>query len=211
MYDLKVKDFFGLEETKGNIGIEVETEFDGPFSGIDSSPNTTKYWKDTKDNSLKGYSTEYVLKKPVNYKSVPEVVNILCKHINSLESNMKPSIRTGIHIHINMQDSLIKDVFKFLIVYYCLETILTNNCGENRQGNLFCLRTRDAEYVIEQLKMAVTADDIYLLRTDDLRYTSLNIQSLFSFGSLELRSLATTKNLDNIVEWAEVLKSIKTE
>ena len=48
-----------------------------------------------------------------------------------------------------------------------------------------------------------------MLDTDQIRYCSLNYSSLFKFGTLEFRALATLPNFEKIEEWAIILVNLR--
>lgn len=204
-FDQKVKEYFATNNTSGDIGIEIEMETTSP---LNFEP-FVEHWNFENDGSLRGFGTEFVLKKPIPIKSVKTVMDKTRSSLKDHGVEIVDTVRAGIHIHINMQKYKLKDVLKFLTCYYAMETALTNYCGRGRQGNLFCLRARDAAYAISLLESAVQAEDFYMLQTNQLRYSAMNLQSLFSFGSLEFRALATTPNLEKVEEVVEILSRIR--
>lgn len=204
-WDSKVKDVCGLVETKGDFGIEIEME-----TNKEVYPDyVTSDWHVKGDDSLRGHSAELVLKKPIDHDKVDKVVDKLKGSLTLSDIKILDSVRASTHIHMNMQDSTIKDLFKFFMCYYPLETVLVNGCNEGRRGNLFCLRVRDAEYIHQALYNAIESNELLHLRTNNLRYSALNFQSLFTFGSVEFRAPQTDPNLDNIKLWCDVLKRLK--
>lgn len=206
MFDKKVRDFLDLKKCAGDFGIEIEMETKNPIPFLDNLENM---WRFEEDGSLRGYSMELVLRNPVKFAKVEPIINTLKENLKAKKVEILNSIRAGIHIHLNMQEYTIADVYKFLICYYPLETVLLNKCGFGRQGNLFCLRASDAMGAIFALQGSLDRHNIYVLRTDNLRYSSLNIQSLFKYGSLEFRALATTPDLVGIVEYCTILNNIR--
>lgn len=206
MFKHKVKDYFDLSATPGDVGIEIEMESRNP---VPYDGTYTDKWRVEEDHSLRGYSAELVLKRPVPFEEVPKLMAKLKKQLKAAEVDIKPTIRAGVHLHINMQRHTMGEMFKFMMCYYALETVLTNFCGNGRQGNLFCLRGQDAEYSRYMLGSAIQRGRFTGLQTNSLRYSALNFQSLFSYGSLEFRALATTKDLNNIEVWADILHKVK--
>jgi hypothetical protein len=84
------------------------------------------------------------------------------------------------------------------------------HCGENREGNLFCLRARDAEFVLFRLLRSLKERNLKYLKDDMIRYSSLNYCSLFKYGSLEFRGMRGTGDLDAIYEWVEIIDELRT-
>lgn len=208
MFDKKVRDYFGLNTTKGDVGIEVEAELSKELNYGVVLPGA---WRQEGDGSLRGWGYEFVLKKPVYYEETQQVIDDLHKHIYESNNNkILSSIRAGVHIHINVQDLTIRQMLNFLVCYYIFETALTKQCGKNREGNLFCMRNQDADYTIQMLERAVSKQDMYLVRHNNFRYAAMNFQSLFDYGSLESRALATEPSLENIKPWIDMLMKIKS-
>lgn len=204
-FDKNVQKYFGLSETSGDIGIEIEMETVSPVNSGIFHPT----WRAEHDGSLRGHGIEFVLRKPIYHKDVPDVMNDFRGKVSDNGIEILPSIRAGIHLHLNMQKYSLKEVLRFMMCYYPMETVLLNYCGEGRQGNLFCLRGRDAEYIFECITLAAQNNDIYMLDSNNLRYSSLNPMSLFKYGSLEFRALATTPTLEKIEDFADILIKIR--
>ena len=202
----KIVDILDLNRTEGDVGIEVEMELRRPLNGLEMFDGA---WRIEHDGSLKVNGNEFVLKKPIIFSSVTETLDTLKSCLAHNKVSILPSIRAGVHVHLNMQQSTLKQVFNFLACYYPMETALTRFCGNGREGNLFCLRARDANGVIQTLEQVMKTGDIAYLDTDDLRYSALNLRSLFNYGTLEFRALATTPDLGLIPIWCQMIEKIK--
>lgn len=205
MFNKTVREYLDLGKTGGEVGVEIEMELNSTIS----YQNIDQRWRVEGDGSLRGYGYELVLNQPCNRENVPDMVDLVKKGLKEQSLHIIPTIRAGVHIHLNMQEKQVEDVFKLMACYYLMETALTRFCGEGREGNLFCLRGRDATYAIEQATEAYQSKDLYRLRTQSLRYASLNVQSLFNYGSVEFRGLGTTADLENITVWCEILCRLK--
>jgi hypothetical protein len=193
---------------KGDFGIEIEMECN------DVLPRTgafyDEFFYDDEEHSLKNNGYEFVFPKPENRKKSLEKLAYLSDYMKEQKVQIIPTIRASTHVHLNMTDSTVGDVYKLAALYYPLETVLTRFCGQDRQNNLFCLRARDASFQLECLEKAVTTQDINFLHTDDLRYSALNFQSLFKYGSLEFRALKTLPDFTNVPMWLDIITRLKT-
>jgi hypothetical protein len=203
-FDRTVRNYLDLGYTEGEFGIEIEMEMDNFV--ITHPPSFS--WKAEDDGSLRGISKEYVLREPVSLKEVPSVLLELSDTLKANNVSIKPTIRAGVHVHLNMQEETIRGVYRLLACYYPLETVLAHFCGAGRSGNLFCLRMKDAEYISTKLEESLVCGDLYLLRTNSLRYSALNLQSLFNYGSVEFRGLGTEASFDNILTWCKIIKAL---
>jgi hypothetical protein len=202
----KVYEIFGLGITPGDVGIEIEVEGNKtPMLPISLAP----FWKLTGDNSLRGPSGEYVLKKPMKLQKALDSVDMLKEVWDVNGFKAKHSIRAGVHIHINCQELTLNELWRFAFLYYTFETVLTKYCGPNRAGNHFCLRFKDAEYLFFILEQAICHKGLGSLYTDSIRYSSLNYCSLSKYGSLEFRAMETEPTLEKTKAWAEILLRLK--
>ena len=109
---------------------------------------------------------------------------------------------------MNVQDWNIKQLMTFATAYYVIEDVLMTYCGENREGNLFTLRTRDAEYILFKLIAMLKERNLNQINTDIIRYASLNFYSLFRYGTLEFRGMRGTGNLEAIYDWVKVIDEL---
>lgn len=203
----KVISWFGIPpqyHTKGDVGIEIEVEGE-------RLPHTEKYWKMEADGSLRNdpESMEYVLAKPSTLDQARIALKYLNVMYNKHDTKVYNSVRAGVHVHINVQELNIIELYNFMTVYIILEDLLTKYCGEFREGNLFCLRTGDAEYLLHELVKAAQTKRFNRLVTDDLRYASMNVKALGTYGSLEFRAMRGTRDLDTIYKWAEILLGLR--
>jgi hypothetical protein len=184
------------------VGIEIEME---GRDLIEQCPG----WLVVRDGSLRGESQEYVLKAPVVRKDVTKLLSRLHKAFQYAESKPAPSDRCGVHVHINCQALTITQVYNFAILYLIFEDLLVKYCGESREGNLFCLRARDAEGLLVSLVHAAGNGELTSLQNDKYRYASLNFSSLCKYGTLEFRALQTPADVTEIKAWVELLLAIK--
>ena len=198
--------FHGNYKKEREIGIEIEME------GRNLNIPDNKLWGVKNDGSLRGPEhCEYVLNGPVALNKVMDALTIL-QGLFRENIVLTPSDRCGIHIHINVQHFTFQETFNFILLYLLLEKVLVGYCGESREGNLYCLRGCDAEYFIDMMIETKKHSDLHHLASgrDTLRYASVNPTAIFKFGSVEFRSLRTPQNLDAIVEWVNLLHTVKT-
>ena len=188
---------YNVPETDGDIGVEIEVEGENlPQPNEDCLlRNFTNFWNIVKDGSLRGEAWEYVFKRPASRETYKRVLSYFTQQMEDKGSRFHDSVRAGIHIHINVQNLTVKELFNFLVTYYIMEEYIINRCGEGRQGNLFCLRSQDAPYILFSLYRAFRDNSCQEIATDLVRYSSLNVISLFKYGSLEFRALRTTPDM----------------
>lgn len=186
-----------------HVGIELEIE------GKNLPLVDTRTWRSDKDGSLRGESFEYVLKEPVPRDGIHKALCEIDAKWKGANAIIKNSPNAGTHVHINVSDLTVTELFNFLTLYFIVETPLVDQCGEDRVGNLFCLRSCDAEYLMTALEEAVRKSDLRLLHTDDLRYASVNVKALGDYGSVEFRAWRSDGDIAGVERWANILLHLK--
>lgn len=190
-----------LKETKGDIGIEIEVEGNKFYK-----ENLTKWWNYHKDGSLRGEdNAEYVLKKPIKFDEVPDAVKYLWESFEKYGSVLDNSNRTSVHVHLNAQNWFLNRLTAFIAMYLSVEEILTEWCGDHRVGNLFCLRAKDAPNIVSQVKQFIKTNGETRI-PDGMHYAGLNVEALFKFGSIEIRSLRGVTDPQLILDWVAILE-----
>lgn len=199
--------FNGLQDlARGDVGLEIEVE------GENLLMKAPEGWIVHEENSLRGESAEYVLRHPVKKDKVEEYLNKLSSALVENKSILKFSNRTSVHVHINVQDLTITQLYNFITLYIILEDLLVRFSGEERVGNLFCLRVKDAFGTIKALKESIEKDLwMQYFERDQIRYSSINLNAIYKFGSLEFRSLRGTMEVDLISKWVNTLYNLKEQ
>ena len=94
------------------------------------------------------------------------------------------------------------------------EDFLVKWCGNNREGNMFCLSSSYAE---QQLFSVGECIRNHLLGLNTLnttskywsRYSATNIRSLSKFGTIEWRALETEETPDKLIKFLDILSAIE--
>ena len=201
----QIIDLIGCQKQSGDIGVEIEVEADNlPHPSL-----VDYYWRTERDNSLRGNSAEYVLRKPETLRGVENALKLLEREFEKANTQVRPTYRAGIHIHVNVQDLTPKQLITYIASYLMLEEVLVRYCDNSRLGNHFCLRMSDASYFMDVMTDVITRGDLAVFNTEDIRYASINVTSLFKYGSIEFRALESTFDRDKILNWAGALKQLK--
>lgn len=199
---MKILDIKRLPPQSGEVGIEIEVEGR-------NLPANIKGWTRVHDGSLRGESCEYVISEPCLRKHVQLMLNRVEGAYQEAGTKVVESPRQSIHIHINVQDMTLTQVYNFAILFLIFERPLVEFCGDHRAGNLFCLRSSDAEGLITALEQAANPYRIETLNTQKIRYAAMNVSALFKYGSLEFRSMKGTADFGLVKRWINMLLSIK--
>ena len=195
-----VKDFVDVKPVTGDVGIEIEVEALGRLPNV----NTT-WWATKTEGSLRN-GLEYVTKGAL------PVDGLMLKRIQGLTTTIdtpeikvnKDSFRTSVHTHHNVLDYEPVQLWTAITAYWLLENVLLKHCGPEREGNLFCLRLKDAQAVINKFVIDDLRNDdpFRSLNTDHIRYSSANLNAIPKFGSLELRPMGGTVDPKKIHDWS---------
>jgi hypothetical protein len=194
---------------EGRFGIEIEVEGDFLPSPDGEGHLIGHTWAVEEDNSLRGSeSAEYVLTAPVSLYGARKALDVLGAAFEEAGSSVDEAVRAGVHVHLNIQTYTPLELMTLATTYYILEDLFVHWAGKTRVGNHFCLRALDAPYVIEKLKDACKKKDFRYVNTDNVRYASLNWNSMFKYGSIEFRAMRSTANLDSIYCWIEMIDQL---
>lgn len=194
----------------GDVGLELEAE--GTIYPID-----TPYWTTIADGSLRVNGKEYILRKPVPYVVIDEPLT----EFEDLSKNMVflKSPRTSCHVHWNVQNYTLAQVYAIIGAYWLFEDILVDFCGPTRVGNLFCLRASDAKAIVTDVLNSLKANNskftafpLYLFGfgIDSNKYSALNLSSVARFGSIEFRSMRGIYKKKEIKLWVDILQKLVT-
>lgn len=191
------------QAVKGEVGIEIEVE----GKKLLTQDYTPAGWSYHQDGSLRGEeNAEYVLTKPIALTAVPEYLDKLWNAFKAKGSSLDDSNRTSVHVHLNVQSFFFNRLTSLMALYFTMEEILTEWCGDHRVGNLFCLRAKDAPNIITQIKRFIVTDGKSGIG-DNQHYAGLNTHALVKFGSLEFRTLRGCEK-ETILEWVRILQRL---
>jgi hypothetical protein len=214
MSDLEksVAKYFGLSEgfrhsyPKFAMAAEIETEGRHlpNFSEIDQP-----YWKTIPEGSLRNGGLEHVFIRPLTATDLEAAFRVWDEH--TVFSEFNNSIRTSVHLHYNVRDLTLLQVYNIIAVYWILENILVQLNGNTRVGNLFCLRVKDAEFTCQGLLIETERKNYFHESSHDgLRYAALNLAALRKFGSVEFRFLRGYHESNVIKQWMLELQKMVT-
>jgi hypothetical protein len=206
----KLYEFLAKNKVNGDFGIEIECEGQNlPIIAAGSA------WNQCDDGSLRGEyplsRSEYVLRKPLNHAEAVKAVNYLVDLGKGNNSVFNFSFRTSVHVHVNVTDLTVNQYLNMVYTYFIIEESLIRYCGDERIGNRFCLRLRDAENIIQYLTslFADTERTLYRLNLEELKYAAINLAATPRYGSLEFRGMSGNLNPEYISVWLKALGSLR--
>jgi hypothetical protein len=177
-------------KTNEKIGIEVELE------KVRTKSSRVPYWTQTNDGSLKIKGREFTI--CVYSNKARQAIDILKDFLYTKDT----SIRTSIHIHLNVDDLTHEQVALFAYYYFIFETPLIKYSG-GRFQNFFCVPInqwwRGSPNTIFQWK----------------KYSSINIYPTthesknHHLHTIEFRSMRGNINPDYIQNWVDLIVNLK--
>lgn len=172
------------------IGIEVEVE------GVRQSiPEELNFWELKDDGSLRNSGTEFVT-QAIPARCAPYALEQL---FGGTKFSCTP--RTSVHIHLNVQDFTVDQLYNLVIMYSLFEKLLYGYVGRNRAKNIFCVPILETYLVDFLMKNGWT------FRWE--KYTGLNLGRLRDLGTVEFRHMHGTSNVKKLVGWINLICSLK--
>lgn len=190
------------------FGVELECE--GRNVAWDDSAEIINHWSPERDGSLRnnhGQACEWVFQGPATYQKAQERVNVLFDYFTKRKAKLVLSNRTSTHVHFNMGDKNFYQLINLFILFTILEGLLDRYCGEDRNGNLFCLSSRYAEEQIEWVMRACINDQRWIFN-DNQRYCSLNLAAINKFGTVEFRGMRGLDNREDMLAWLSIVQEL---
>jgi len=198
------------------IGIEVEVE---NIYNPTKNKDALNIWDITEDGSLRNWGREFVsLPIPAKYARYA-----LDKLMEALEEENEPQFtsRTGIHIHVNVQDMNINQLVSLVLLYYVTERLLYRFVGRERKNNIFCVPLQNTNYFLQiynavkinnKEETEAEPEDLYTFKSiveDWKKYLGLNLLPILRYGTVEFRHLYGTQDVNLIVNWINIILSLK--
>jgi hypothetical protein len=161
-------------------------------------------WTLREDGSLRDGGFEFV-STPIAGDRIYYAIDWFYSQL-PVEARFSP--RTSIHVHVNVLDMEPDQVAGLLLTYSVFEKLLYKFVGYGRDKNNFCVPLYDAKAHHEVIPLFLT-DEFVLPNMPNLRYLGLNIDAVRKFGSLEFRHLGGTKDKVRLLQWINLLLSLK--
>ena len=194
------------------IGLEIELESCVTDDVERFSTQTfNNYWRTTYDGSLRGgYGVEFVLSKPRSGAGASTALKAFDKLMKDLPNKPTTSQSTSTHVHLDMTNTSLYDVLKFLFLYRIFETALIKSCGSTRVSNLYCMSFQEANKPFMELaRVLKDPSNLSQYNMNEHKYGACNLAALTQYGSLEFRSKGGVTTAQEVIDWVNTLTSIK--
>lgn len=215
--ELTVRDVFRMREARGDVGIEIELEGTGPLGEV-----AVRGWDRHDEGSLRAPGgqarggAEYVTHGAVPIGGVVPLVERLVQVFTENRVVINPEAhRTSTHIHVNVQNMKLVDVFGYITLFTAVEPLMFHLCGAKRNGNAFCASSYETgdlpEYFHAFFKKLEKFQPGYGMDMWQRgKYASLSTFRLFDLGTLEARCFPHSINPQEIHKWCTWLLNIRS-
>jgi hypothetical protein len=209
---------FILPTTEIGVEIELENVIKQNLEK-DLSARLQNYWDYHEDNSLHERGMEFTFKQPFYGKDASEAIRGLLEL--AVKREWTPSLRTGIHVHLDVRDLHYPQLLGLLTYYILFEPAIYAWVAEGRESNNFCVpwyksekSLDDAVAIMNFMREYVMGKEYFqdklVYRCREFhRYAGLNLKAIAEYGSLEFRHLKTTLKYERIKSWINIIFSLK--
>lgn len=185
-------------------------------------PRLNEYWNIHIDGSLRDSGLGRGGLEFVNVPFAGETAEQQLALFNELviqphKDFISTSSRCGFHVHLNCLDIEYKYLLNFIVTYLIFEPIIYNYVGKDREFSNYCIPIYNSInyfYNINSL-LRQNLSKRQILEglgafNQEYRYSGLNLAALNKFGTLEFRQHRATKDFKEIIDWINILCSLKT-
>lgn len=197
-----------LYNSREFMGVELEYEgVAGTLLGNKLS-NGSDLLNVVNDHSLKHKGLEVIFSQPLCGDAIVEALDFVDKTLKSskTEPHLKGN-RCSTHIHINITDMLVSELWFFLVLCYFCEPVLVDLCHKDRRNNVFTVgmgRTLDFSNILSKIK----ANSLNF-STENSKYRAIGLNSLATLGSLEFRMFHGTTDMQEVLRWINLIQELK--
>ena len=199
-----------LVDCESLLGIEVEVENATLYNP--ESDSRSNYWSHKEDHSLRNNGREFIFMEPLYGADAVSAVEFIVEKAESLK--WKISERTGLHVHLDVRNLELNNFRAFCVAYSLMEPLIYNWVGDKRHENMFCLPWYAADYDLENFSNILPRADKDAASARNViqgirKYSGLNLAALVTFGTVEFRHLKTTFDKQRILDWLNIILSLK--
>jgi hypothetical protein len=193
------------------FGVEIEVE---GSNILISDSEFNKYWRRTEDGSLRKNNPgddawEYRFREGLNIKDTERALELIQKRLTRTGVTLYESGRTSVHVHVNFLKEKLSTLYNFITLAVIFDELFVSQNGPHRVGNNFCFRAKDAQGLLVGITRSIVANGNLGAMDRNHRYCSINVASLFKFGTVEFRSMEFTIDNNRLMHWVMTLQAMK--
>lgn len=123
------------------------------------------------------------------------------KGLRQICEDLEPAPRTdsaGVHVHVEAKDLTVRQIKELVMGYDHIERFLESSYDRRERG--YCKR-RSARELMQVVRQPEEGVEPRRMQTGD-RYVTVNLQALYSHGTIEFRAMGPKYNYDHLIRWA---------
>ena len=193
------------------FGLEFEIENIRALSAA-----ITSLWQTKADNSLRNHGVELTI-----CASGEELTKALSVLANELPDDASFSERTSTHVHVNILNMTVSQLYAFVLLGILLEDFLYRFTIAERKADVYCVPLKytnlpDSMVWVRTLIRNHTETNKYTQREEIAqlvacwhKYMGINLTRVRDIGTVEFRHLHGTRNMKEVIKWLNVLGKMK--
>lgn len=183
------------------FGIEMEIE--NVPRRYSSAEVVIDGWHAVHDGSLRNNGVEFVT-RPVTIARANELLGAL--YAVKRASGMRSSIRTSMHVHVDMRNDTFTTLFGVLAAYCIVEPLLMTMCGRTREESIFCVPYYRSPVPLQQIRKVLYEQTEMWERIS--KYSALNLGCLRTYGTIEFRQAPLWRRREEASAWLSVVEQV---
>lgn len=187
--------------------VGIELEFENATNPVYA--DNLRDWLVTHDHSLRN-GVEYV-SRVLTPREVPAALRLCYDRVTKYR--LKPSVRCGVHVHMNIQDLTYNQLMRYIMLYVLLEPYIFEEFAKDRIDNHFCVplfaNTDMYGFFSKLSKYMRSGANISAHCGRASKYSALNFAAIYKLGTLEFRHLEAQSNPDFIGRWIRFLIELR--
>ena len=205
------------------VGLEIELETIARIA-----EQKLDYWERVEDGSLRNNGSEYIFAEPLFGEDVVRALTELEVFVTSYNEAFKVpedvllDENTSVHVHVDCRDLSNTQLSSFIMLSVLLEQVLCTYAAPERENNIFSLSLAKANEEVTRIARILhylsevgdnyggrRADQLSRVISDSSKYAGINLMALYEFGSIEFRMHKGEYRTERLLEWINILLSIK--
>lgn len=211
-----------VADNSSYVGVEIELEHLRYFGTVEKMGMQGKgLWNVVKDGSLRDHGLEFIMSTPNGQPlKAGDIIRALMQFKKGMEEYEtthgdppRCTVRTSLHIHVDVRDLEIPQLQKFILLYVVFEKILFNHADPSRYHNAYCrsigLHQDVQERLAQVVKSSASGHGLASKLEKGNKYDAMNVLSVRQRGSMEFRLMRGTYDTKLILEWINILLALK--
>lgn len=205
------------------VGVEIELEGLSGFHSVwQSEMKGNGLWNIVKDGSLRDHGLEFIMStsdnQPLKGGDITRAMLRFKKVMRLYKEAGNPppscSVRTSVHVHIDVRDLMASQLKKFFLLYSVFEDTFYKWADPNRKESNYCRSLEFNSDIVERMSAIMNmnegnASHLNHHMMHGNKYDACNYLSVKQRGSVEFRLMRGTYDTSLILKWINLLLCLK--